>query len=177
MLINGLTPGCRRPPFKGGWLLQPFDRGSLADLTELGVAPMYGKVRWVGDSARVSVGPGWGVFGSFGVQRRRVWRVGWAQGGVCPAVSGRCRRGAFGWMASCSLYEGQTRYSGGCGALAGMARCSLYEGQRRCCEAFGAFGAQGGVCPAVSERDNRMVRRSVGRDSKRNVMAMQAIRA
>ena len=48
---------------------------------QLGVAPMYdGKVRWVGDSARVSVNLGCGVFGA--VQKRRVWRVRWAQGGV-----------------------------------------------------------------------------------------------
>ena len=36
---------------------------------------------------------------------RRVWRVRWAQGGVCPAVSERYNRGGAaerqGWQAEC----------------------------------------------------------------------------
>ena len=129
---------------------------------------------------------------------RRVWRVRWAQGGVCPAVSERYNR----WCR---------------GAFAGMSNCSLYIKARRAaaerCGAFGAFGgpragcvrqfrsgtievlprsvcrdgklqpmsrpdalprrvwrvrwAQGGVCPAVSERyDIEVVPRSVCRDGK-----------
>ena len=139
------------------------------------------------------MGPGRGVFGSFGaVQKRccregfggfggpragcvrqfifrpdalprRVWRVRWAEGGVCPAVRcGAVHRGAAAKGLERSQFRGGTKevlprrvwsvrwaQGGVCPAVSRRyKRGAAAKGWR-------VRWAQGGVCPAVAERYNR----------------------